>query len=133
MVTVKAYFTGLCSNHICWGCQEISDWKLTWNIAINLLTMFNQTSEIHKARSKHLKKRKRGTKKCINSPGRSVIDSESLSLCLTSKLNLSHTVCFPMWCDNLNITGPIISHQQVLWDIMSAWSQHLQRKKKKKS
>lgn len=36
--------------------------------------MFNQTSEIHKARSKHLKKRKRGTKKCINSPGRNVID-----------------------------------------------------------
>lgn len=38
------------------------------------------TSEIHKV---NLEKKEKRDKKCINSPGRSVIDSDSLLLCLT--------------------------------------------------
>lgn len=39
------------------------------------------TSEIHKVNLE--KKKEKRDKKCINSPGRSVIDSDSLLLCLT--------------------------------------------------
>lgn len=38
------------------------------------------TSEIHKV---NLEKKEKRDKKCINSPGRSEIDSDSLLLCLT--------------------------------------------------